>query len=152
LTDDQMKKTGIYLIIIGAALCFVGAAISFLKGGSGKEGQDMGPESVVESFCRLMAAGRIDQAKVLCDTAAMQTYLDTYMARWEELQQKDSTVLGIASEILSGSSFSVINVDKTEDGKAVTYSLEAYGEKKTRKATVRKEEGEWKVTDITDVK
>ena len=41
-------------------------------------------------------------------------------------------------------------VEKAEEGKAIYYTLEADGRSKTRKATVKKVEGAWRVESITD--
>ncbi len=112
----------------------------------------MTPEEVVEAFSRAVAAGDFDAARALCDTAGMNGYLNNYMKVMDSLQKKDSCALAIAAETLAGAEFEVIGIGKDGDGRTVEYRLGVGGNEKTKKATVRKEEGEWKVTAITDRK
>lgn len=127
------------------------AALMLLScGGKGTGKVEMGPEEVVEAFNKAVTAGDFASAKELCDTSAMKDYLDTYMEAWEVLQQEDSSALAIASSLLSGAVIQVEKVEKAEEGKAIYYTLEADGRSKTRKATVKKVEGAWRVESITD--
>jgi len=142
-----MKKTFIGGIALGAVAAFI-----FLVGNGCRSGQsvEMGPSEVVEAFNRAITAGDFTQAAALCDTVAMKDYLESYKEAWEVLQAEDSTVLSIASSILEKAVIEVTEVRKEADKRIVLYSLEADGHSKTRKAVVKKEEGEWRVERITD--
>jgi len=144
---DIMKKTFIGGIALGAVAAFI-----FLVGNGCRSGQsvEMGPSEVVEAFNRAITAGDFTQAAALCDTVAMKDYLESYKEAWEVLQAEDSTVLSIASSILEKAVIEVTEVRKEADKRIVLYSLEADGHSKTRKAVVKKEEGEWRVERITD--
>lgn len=118
--------------------------------GNAEDKKEMGPEAVVEAFNRAVTAGDFDAACSLCDTVSMKGYLDSYIEAWETLQREDSSALAIASSLLSGAVLEISKVEKDGEGKVVYYTLEADGHRKERKATVKKEEGEWKVQEITD--
>lgn len=110
----------------------------------------LGPEETAEAFCRAVASGDMDRAYQLCDTVMMKGYLDAWTETCRSLEQKDSSALRIASDILSESVFTLVEVGKDGDRRSVTYRLESEGQSKTRKATLRKEEGKWKVESLTD--
>ncbi len=110
----------------------------------------MAPEAVVEAFSRAVVSGDFDAARALCDTVSMNSYLANYQEVMNSLQKEDSCALSIASAILAGAEFEVMDIRKDGDERTVQYRLKTEGGEKTRKATVRKEEGEWKVTAITD--
>ncbi len=110
----------------------------------------MEPEEVVEAFCRSVAAGDFSTARALCDTVSMKDYLENYQEVMNSLQKEDSCALAIASEKLSGADFEVTGVERNGDARTIQYRLAAGGHEKTRKAAVKKEEGEWKVAEITD--
>lgn len=135
------KITG-YIIASAAALALAAC--------SGRESKETGPEEVVGRFNRAITAGDFALAKSLCDTMTMKEYLDSYSEAWDVLLEEDSTALAIASDLLSGAVLEIEKTEKEDDGKAVYYTLEADGHRKTRKATVRKTEGVWKIAEITD--
>ncbi len=137
-----MKKY-LFVVIIG-----ISSIISCC--GNAEDKKEMGPEAVVEAFNRAVTAGDFDTACSLCDTVSMKGYLDSYIEAWETLQKEDSSALAIASSLLSGAVLEISKVEKDGEGKVVYYTLEADGHRKERKATVKKEEGEWKVQEITD--
>lgn len=142
-----LKKTFIGGIALGAA-----AAFAFLVGNgcSGSQSVEMGPAEVVEAFNRAVTAGDFTKASELCDTVSMKDYLESYKEAWDVLCEEDSTVLSIASSILEKAVIDVEDVRKEGERRVVIYSLEADGHSKTRKATVKKEEGAWRVEKITD--
>lgn len=118
--------------------------------GGGSQKAD-GPEAVVAAFNRAMASGDWNEASGLCDTAAMKGYISAYQEAWDYLQKQDSSVMMIASQMLSAASVEVKKVEKEEGARAVYYTIETEGLRKERKAMVSKdEEGAWKVTAITD--
>ena len=142
-----LKKTFIGGIVLGAA-----AAFAFLVGNGciGSQSVEMGPAEVVEAFNRAVTAGDFTKASELCDTVSMKDYLESYKEAWDVLCEEDSTVLSIASSILEKAVIDVEEVRKEGEQRVVIYSLEADGHSKTRKATVKKEEGAWRVEKITD--
>jgi hypothetical protein len=134
-------------------LIYIAAAAVLLAGcQGGKAGKkaEMGPEAVVETFTRHIAAGEFEQALELCNSASMQDYIDECRAAWERLQEKDSSVLAIASSLLEKAEFKVEKAEKTEIGRDVYYCIEAEGHSKRKIATLKKEEGEWRVEKIID--
>lgn len=132
-----------------ALMCISGILMS-CGGNKAEEKKAMGPEEVVEAFSRAVAAGDFDHACTLCDTTAMMDYIEGYRSEWENMKQKDSSALAIASSILSEAEIVIEKTAKEADGRAIYYTIEAEGKTKTRKATVRNEEGAWRVTSITD--
>ena len=119
--------------------------------GGGVSQKEDGPEAVVTAFNRALASGEWDEASQLCDTSSMKGYISAYQEAWNYLHQQDSSVMMIASQMLSAASVEVLKVEKAEGARAVYYTIEAEGMRKERKAMVSKdEEGAWKVTAITD--
>ena len=119
-------------------------------GCNGGTSLEMGPADVVESFNRAITAGDFAQARQLCDTVLMNDYLDSYQEAWTVIMAEDSTAISIASSILEKAVMDVVEVRKEDEKRIVLYTLEADGHSKTRKATVKKEEGAWRVERITD--
>jgi hypothetical protein len=115
-----------------------------------EEMKAMGPEAAVETFCRAVAAGDFETAGGLCDTVSMKGYLDEWRKVWNDLQKEDSSALAIASSMLSGAEIEVIRTERNGEKRTVLYRIEAEGNSKTRTATVKNEEGEWKVEEISD--
>ena len=139
-----MKGKVIFGLIVAAAMIMVSC------GGNGG-GQADGPEAVVTAFNRAMASGDWDEASGLCDTSSMEGYISAYQEAWDYLHKQDSSVMMIASQMLSAASVEVVKVEKIDGGRSVHYIIEAEGMRKERKALVSKdEEGAWKVTAITD--
>lgn len=119
-------------------------------GNNAEEKKAMGPEAAVETFCRAVAAGDFETAGGLCDTVSMKGYLDEWRKVWNDLQKEDSSALAIASSMLSGAEIEVIRTERNGEKRTVLYRIEAEGNSKTRTATVKNEEGEWKVEEISD--
>ena len=111
---------------------------------------EMGPSEVVEAFNRAITGGDFTQAKQLCDTVSMKDYLDSYHEAWDVLLAEDSSALSVAASILEKAVIEVEEVKKEGEKRIVFYTLEADGHSKTRKATVKKEKGAWRVERITD--
>ena len=133
-------------------LWIIVAVLVILTGCKGAEKEKvMGPEQTVEAFCRAVTAGEWAEAEALCDTLNMKEYLDSYKEAWETLHKEDSCAMAIAKGILAGTVMSVEKVEKEDERRVVSYTLTADGNRKTRKATLRKEEGEWRVERISDV-
>ena len=134
----------IYSFIILALLLLSGCA-------GGEKTALMSPEETVEAFCRAVTGGDMARAGELCDTEAMEVYLEAWNATWEQLEKKDSSALRIAAGILSEAEFSIDRSEKDGDKRTVTYTLKTEGQSKSRMAILKKEEGEWKVEGLTDV-
>ena len=131
---------------------FIILALLLLSSCAGGEKKDfMSPEETVKAFCKAVASGDMERASKLCDAESMKTYLDAWRATWEKLEKKDSSALRIAAGILSEAEFSVEQSGKDGDKRTVTYTLKTEGQSKSRKASLKKEEGEWKVEGLTDV-
>ena len=126
------------------------AAILMAVGCRSGQSVEMGPAEVVEAFNRAITAGDFAQARQLCDTVLMEDYLNSYQEAWDVILAEDSTALSIASSILEKAVIDVVEVKKEDEKRIVLYTLEADGHSKTRKATVKKEEGAWRVKRITD--
>lgn len=137
-----MKK---YLFVIIIGICSIVSGC----GNAVEKKAEMGPEAVVEAFNRAVTAGDFDMARSLCDTVSMKGYLDSYMEAWATLQKEDSSALAIASSLLTGAVIEIGKVVKNGEDREVYYSLEADGHRQERKAKVKKEDGEWKVLEIT---
>ena len=128
------------------------AVLVILAGCKGAEKEKvMGPEQTVEAFCRAVTAGEWAEAESLCDTLSMKEYLDSYREAWETLHKEDSCAMAIAKGILAGTVMSVDDIRKEDDRRIISYTLTADGNRKARKAVVRKEEGAWRVERISDV-
>lgn len=134
-----------YALAAVTVLCVIACGDS--KGSKG----EMSPEAVVETFNKAIASGDFDKAAGLCDTVAMNAYLESYISAWKEMQEKDSSVLAIASSILSEAALTIEGTEKTDAGRAVYYRIEAEGKSKRKMAALKKEEGEWRVETITDI-
>ncbi|MBR5013405.1 MAG: DUF4878 domain-containing protein [Bacteroidales bacterium] len=134
-----------YLIVAAGMVMAAGCG-----GNNAEEEKAMEPEAAVETFCRAVAAGDFETAGGLCDTVSMKGYLDEWRKVWNDLQKEDSSALAIASSMLSGAEIEVIRTERSGEKRTVLYRIEAEGNSKTRTATVKNEEGEWKVEEISD--
>ncbi len=130
---------------------FVCTAAVLATASCNEQKEPMTPEAVVETFCRAVAAGDFDAARSLCDTVSMDDYLKNYQTAMNSLQKEDSCATAIAASMLSGAEFEVDGIEKNGDERIIRYTLAAEGNIKKKKATVAKEEGEWRVKEITDV-
>ena len=125
------------------------AALSIVSCRSSQEShRELEPEEVVETFSRAIVSGDFEKAASLSDTVSMRTYLENCISIWKE---KDSSILAIASSILSEAGITIESSEKTETGRAVYYRIEAEGKNKRKMAALKKEEGEWRVEAITDI-
>ena len=121
-----------------------------LAAGCGNGNSKPGPAEAVEAFTQAVAAGRFDEAAGLCSEGALE-YVNTYEKALSAEFKADSTATSIASRIMSEVKVSITEVSKGKGFRTVFYSIEdAYGDRKDKIATVRNEEGEWKVTEIRD--
>ena len=108
----------------------------------------LGPGETLETFYTNLFAGDFDEAESLCDTLGMQEYIEVLRAAWE---QTDSSVMTIVPAILSETTVSITDIVKNGQERTVFHKLTATdGSVKEKIATLRKEEGEWKIKSITD--
>ena len=146
-----MTKVMRYAAAIVTAAGCLGASVLLTGCGTEQEKKVLSPEETVEAFTRHIVSGEFDKARSLCDTVMMKDYIDDWMQAWERLEQKDSSVLAIASSFLAGADIHIERSEKSDTGRNIYYRIEAEGQSRKRIAKVRKEEGEWRVETITDV-
>ena len=115
-----------------------------------EEKKVMEPEEVAEQFCRAVAGGEFEQAWALCDTVAMKDYLNEQEASWNMLEQVDSSAFSIASEMLRNIDFTVEDIVKEGEERHLFTSIGFNGSNKGKLIILKKEEGEWKVSQIAD--
>ena len=129
-------------------------AVILLTAGCGERKEKaavMGPEETVEAFCSAVAGGHFEEAMSLCDTLTMKGYIERYSQAWNMLTKKDSGATAIAAASLAEADMIIENVSKDGDMRIVTFTIAAgEGMNKKKTATVRKDEGVWKVEKITD--
>lgn len=144
-----MKRPIKHNIIIILTLFVAMFGISMFKTCSGKDTQsELGPEATLEAFYSNLCAGEFDKAEQLCDTLKMDGYISSFKDAWEDA---DSTVCAIASDILSEMTLTVTDTQKDGQRRTVFYELSNTDDSNKEKvATLRKEEGAWKIEEITD--
>ena len=139
-----MKNRLFIVILIGVC------AVMYGCGNNAQEKKAMEPEEVAEQFCRAVAGGEFGQALELCDTVAMKDYLNEQKATWKMLEQVDSSAFSIASEMLRNIDFTVDDIVKEGEERHVFCSMNFNGSIKGKLIILKKEEGEWKVSQIAD--
>ena len=130
-------------------LCIALLSISCLWS-CGEKSSEPGPVETVEAFYKALTAGQWAEAEALCDSVTMKQHIHTYKDACGQMQKSDSTVMAIAAGIMAGSEIDVTDSHKEDDKRVVTYTLKTGEFSKTRKATLRKEEGAWRVEKIAD--
>lgn len=140
-------------IIIGAGVLAIAAvvAVLFLPGEEkAHETVKAGPEAVVIEFTEAMKAGNFEKAQKFCDPETMQEYLDAYMQKWEDMSIKDSSAFASTVRILGETTIEIGEVDMQDGVCFIDYTLRLDKNARKCRASMKKEEGEWKVTEITD--
>ena len=102
----------------------------------------------MEAFHKALYSGEFEQAKNLCDTLTMGEYIDAFRTVWE---QNGTSVAEIVSDIMSETQLKVTDTKKSEEGRTIFYELTFDGKSKTKTASMKREEGEWKIAKITDI-
>lgn len=116
-----------------------------------EKAEALGPEDTVVNFIRAVAAGDFARSRELCDTMTMNGYISRYMQAWDMLSSTDSVSAGIAREIISNTEIIIEDVARENDRRTVHCIIELpEGMRKAKTVAVRKEDGKWKVEDITD--
>ena len=146
---DKHLLTRIFIAAATATFMLMAAGCGERK--AEKKATAMGPEETAEAFFRAAAGGDFDKAMRLCDTTAMKGYIEDYAKALNMLEKKDSSALSIATEHLAEAVFAIEDVVRNGDKRMVMFTIDAgEGMNKKKTATLRKEEGEWKVEKITD--
>lgn len=118
---------------------------------TGKQEKALGPEETVEAFCKAMACGDFTAARELCDTVSMASYIGACQERWDNMARMDSVLVDIAAALLSSAQIEIKETVKDGECRKVFYTIDAtMGMKKEKVATVKKEEGAWRVGMISD--
>ena len=128
------------------AICF--ACLFGCKGG--QKSVEMGPVETVEAFCKAITAGQWNEAETLCDTESMKEYIESQKETWNRFEKEDEGAMKVAKSIMENTVVTVEDMRKADDKRVVTFKLEADGLSKTKKATLKKEEGAWRVEKITE--
>ena len=111
----------------------------------------MSPEEVAETFCIAIATGDFTQARSLCDMSSMSEYIRICARNWDFLANNDSTVISIAKEMMGGICFRIDNNTKDGNTRRIDYTISiGEGLKKSKTMSLKKEEGEWRVTMVTN--
>ena len=144
-----MKRPIKHNIVIILTLFVVMFGISLFRTCSNKDKKaEMGPEETLEAFYKELCAGEFDRASDLCDSLTMSGHISGFRTAWEK---NDSTVSDIASDILSEMSVTVTGVERDGQTRTVFYELSISDKQSKEKvATLSKEEGAWKIKEITD--
>lgn len=143
------KKMKYYVFMAGIAACAV-IAIALLSRNRDNGKAESGPEETLTIFCKAMAEGDFGKAMQLCDTLTMKEHIMEYHQIWNDLQKKDSGALAIASDILKNAGMEIGQVIKDGNTREIHYTIEAGGLVIKKAASMRKEEGEWKIERIID--
>lgn len=143
------KNRKIFIGVCALAAIIAVAAVFF--GGEEKaEARKAGPDSVVVEFTEAMKTGDFDKARSLCDTVSMQEYLDAYIRKWEKKSLKDSAAFASTVKILGETVIEINEVEEKDGTCFVRYTLKLDGNTRRCQAGLKKEEGEWKIAEITD--
>ena len=108
----------------------------------------LGPEDTLEAFHKALYSGEFEQATALCDTLGMKEHIDSFRKIWES---SDAAITAIVSDIMSETQMKITDTKKSEEGRTIFYELTFDGKSKTKAASMKKEEGEWKIARITDL-
>jgi hypothetical protein len=139
-------------IYIGVGILAAALAVFLcLRGEEAAMAQKPGPEKVLASFSEAMKTGDFKKAKGMCDTVSMQDYLDAYIHKWEEKSQKDSAAFASTVTVLSETVMEIGNLEEMDGVCFIDYTLTLDGNTRESRASLKKEKGEWKVAEITDV-
>ena len=137
-----MRKSATAMIVSLAALAGCG--------GSGKA-KEMDPAEVVEAFCGALVGGEYGQALEYCISQDMQTYIDNIKTAYEEAAEHDTRAAEIAASVLKEAQIKIGDIEKNQDERLVNYAIVINDDlKKEKVASMKKEEGVWKISVITD--
>lgn len=144
---EKYKKAFIAGVILGVVAAIV--AIFVMKDGGSSEKKTAGPEDVIIGFTSALKEGDFEKAYSLCDTSSMHAHLDAYVQLWETKSAKDSAAFAATLKILSETAVEIDGVEEKDGACFVDYTLELDGDIRKCQASLKKEEGEWKIAAIT---
>ena len=148
---EMKRKTLVISLALGFVIGVILSLTLLRRGDKDSPDKELGPGETIELFCRTVASGDFKGAYALCDTTTMKDYIQNCSRAWNMLQKQDSNALGIASGILSDMQIEIDDISKDGNSRSVFYTINAgEGLSKQKVAIVRKEEGEWKVSEIID--
>lgn len=147
-----MKNIYKYAFITGVAIGAAAAVILIISGSRKEKEEKMEAAETVELFCRSVASGDWEDAAQVCDTLLMQDYIDRCRNIWEtETDREEKRIVELAKEMMSSMTFTALQEKKVPGGVEVSFCIEMEGEEaRYRTATLKRQEGIWKVTEITD--
>ena len=79
----------------------------------------------------------------------MKEYLDAYIGNWTTKSLKDSAAFSSTVRILSETTIEIDNIEDKDGVCFIDYTLGLDGNTRKCHASLKKEEGEWKITEIT---
>ena len=124
------------------------AASVFIMGCQQNGENKLGPDDTLESFYRNLCSGAFEQAENLCDILSMEEYVNGFRLAWEK---NDSTIRTVASAILADVSIEIADTEQSGQNRTIFYKMTAAdGQSKEKIATLKNEEGAWKITAIID--
>ena len=133
----KMKK----IIVLAAAAVITAGCFQGSK-------SEIGPRETLETFYRCICDGNFEGAENLCHKEEMNGYLENIRTAWKK---SDITVTAIASDILSEMTIDIKDEQRDGQTRTIFYELTTTdGQNKEKIATLRKEEGAWKIEAITD--
>ena len=137
ITENRMRRLLIAL-----------AVSAFIMGCQQNGETKLGPDGTLEAFYKSLCAGEFEQAESLCEAAGMEGYVNEFRLAWEK---SDSTTRRIASAILADISIEITDTEQNGQNRTIFYEMTATdGQSKEKMATLRKEEGDGKITAIID--
>ena len=143
-----------YVIIMSFVLiaCAIAAMLVPSEKDSGKETavEENKAEIALENFIYALRDGDFETAFSLCDTTLMHDYLEAYKQIWEAKSQKDSASFAALTSKVGNIILHTTDLKELDGVCIIDYTLSMDEFTKQCSATVRKEEGEWKVATITN--
>ena len=126
----------------------IAAIVLTAIGCSRNNSTELGPVETIEAFCNAIFSGDFDKAKGFCSEGDVEEYISRLQEKWTE---PDESVKAILPAILADTEVMITDVIKNGQDRTIFYKLvTADGLNKEKIATLKKEEGGWKITAITD--
>ena len=126
----------------------IAAIVLTTIGCSRNNNTELGPAETVDAFYKAIFSGDFDRAKGLCAETDTEEYLARLQDGWAK---SDESVKKILPATLSECLIEVTGIEKDREGRTIFYKLSTTdGQSKEKIATLRKEEGAWKITAIID--
>lgn len=105
----------------------------------------------VKAFYSALSEGNWDEAASVCDTAAMEGYIENYRKIRDKAARSDSSILNLASSALAKADISFLEQNLTADdsGNAVFRINVGKNLSKIKTADLKLLDGKWLITNIT---